>query len=72
MSRPQAVRESTKSQRVGLCNGEETEEELHKILKEIKGELSIDYAIRIYNNMIKALFDSIFPKNEKGLLFDTM
>ena len=65
INRPQVVRKTIKSIRMGICNGKEIEKDLDKICKEIKGESSNDHAVRVYNYKIniRGLLDRIFHGN---------
>ena len=50
-----------------VCLKKRKKKEIDEICEVIKEESSIDNAMGIYNDMVKALFDRMFPEIEKRL-----
>ena len=65
LNKPQAVRRTIGARRMRNVEEKQIKKELEEIGQMIKGESSIDEAIGMYNDRIKALFDRIFPEVEK-------
>ena len=69
VNKPQAVRRTIRTRRMRNFEEKEIKKELEEIGEMIKGESSIDKAIGMYNDRVKALFDRIFPEREKRVTF---
>ena len=64
---PQAVRRTIRTRRMRNVEENEIKKESEGIGEMIKRESSIDNAVGMFNERVKALFDRIFPEVEKRI-----
>ena len=67
VNKPQVVRKTIRTRRMRNVEDNEIERELEGIREMIKGEASIDKAVEMFNDRVKAVFGRIFLEAEKSI-----